>query len=58
MLEGEFVRQETAIETIYEASYEAHFSAHAQDLVELVATAKELRSPHAEATTGVDLQGG
>ena len=37
-------------------SYEEHFAAHPEDLEELVRTAKKLRNPHAEATTGVDLQ--
>ena len=36
--------------------YEEHFATHPEDLEELVATAKRLRNPHAEATTGVDLQ--
>ena len=37
-------------------SYEEHFAAHPEDLEELIRTAKSLRNPHAEATTGVDLQ--
>ena len=56
VLDGAFVRQEEALESVYQASYEAHFDAHPQDLAELCATAKILRNPHAEATTGVDLQ--
>jgi hypothetical protein len=56
VLDGEFVLQEYALESIYYRSYEAHFASHPQDLDELLLTAKELRNPHAEATTGVDLQ--
>lgn len=56
MLDGEFVLQDQAVESIYYRSYEEHFAAHADDLAELIALAKSLRNPHAEATTGVDLQ--
>lgn len=56
VIDGEFVLQEQAIETVYQRSYEAHFDAHPEDLEELVATAKVLRNPHAAATGGVDLQ--
>ena len=56
VIEGEFVRQEEALESVYYRSYEAHFAAHPEDLAELVGLAKQLRNPHAEATTGVDLQ--
>src|SRR4051812_21061293 len=56
VIDGEFVTQEDALESIYYKSYEEHFAAHPEDLEELVATAKNLRNPHAEATTGVDLQ--
>jgi hypothetical protein len=52
----EFVSQEDAIELIYHRSYEEHFISHPEDLEELMATAKVLRNPHSEATTGVDLQ--
>lgn len=55
-IEGEFVRQEEALESVYYRSYEEHFAAHPEDLAELIALAKVLRNPHAEATTGVDLQ--
>lgn len=55
-IDGAFVRQEEALESVYQASYEAHFDAHPGDLEELCAVAKALRNPHAEATTGVDLQ--
>jgi hypothetical protein len=52
----EFVPQEEALESVYYKSYEGHFAAHPEDLEELVHIAKRLRNPHAEATTGVDLQ--
>lgn len=48
--------QEDALESVYYKSYDEHFEAHPEDLEELVHTAKGLRNPHAEATTGVDLQ--
>src|SRR5256885_781493 len=53
---GAFATQEDAIESIYYRSYEEHFAAHPEDLQELLRTAKRLRNPHAEVTTGVDLQ--
>jgi hypothetical protein len=53
---GGFVLQEDALESVYYRSYEAHFRDHPDDLRELLTTAKVLRNPHAEATTGVDLQ--
>lgn len=56
VIHGAFVPQETALETIYYRSYEEHFARHPADLAELIALAKTLRNPHAEATTGVDLQ--
>jgi hypothetical protein len=56
VIDGDFVPQEQALETIYYESYARHFAAHPQDLAELLALAKCLRNPHAEATTGVDLQ--
>lgn len=55
-IDGEFVPQEEALESIYYKSYEEHFDAHPEDLEELLRTAKRLRNPHAEAITGVDLQ--
>ncbi len=55
-IHGQFVTQEDALETVYYRSYEAHFERHPNDLEELVHLAKVLRNPHAEATTGVDLQ--
>lgn len=56
VIDGEFVRQEDALESVYYRSYEAHFAAHPEDLAELIGLARLLRNPHAEATTGVDLQ--
>jgi hypothetical protein len=56
ILDGEFVLQEQALETVYYRSYEEHFAAHPEDLEELIRLARCLRNPHAEATTGVDLQ--
>jgi hypothetical protein len=56
VLDGMFVPQDAALETVYYRSYEAHFRAHPGDLEELIRTAKVLRNPHAEATTSVDLQ--
>ncbi len=56
VIDGEFVLQDDALESVYYRSYEAHFRAHPDDLTELVALAKVLRNPHAEGTTGVDLQ--
>jgi hypothetical protein len=56
VVNGEFITQEEALESIYVRSYEEHFCNHPEDLAELLRTAKVLRNPHAEATTGVDLQ--
>lgn len=56
VIDGAFVRQEEALDSVYYRSYEAHFAAHPEDLAELLGLAKELRNPHAAATTGVDLQ--
>lgn len=56
VIDGRFVPQDEAIETIYNQSYEQHFAEHPEDLAELIRTAKVLRNPHARATTGVDLQ--
>lgn len=56
VINGEFVSQELALDTVYYQSYVAHFEAHPEDLEELIALAKRLRNPHADATTGVDLQ--
>jgi hypothetical protein len=56
VIDGEFVLQEEAIESVYYCSYEEHFQTHPEDLQELIQLAKVLRNPHAEATTSVDLQ--
>jgi hypothetical protein len=56
VIEGQFVRQEEALETVYYRSYERHFAEHPEDLRELMTLAKVLRNPHAKATTSVDLQ--
>ena len=55
-IDGDFISQATALETVYYRSYEEHFRTHPDDLQELIVLAKALRNPHAEATTGVDLQ--
>jgi len=54
VIDGEFVSQDEALESIYYRSYEV--AAHPEDLAELISIAKQLRNPHAEATTSVDLQ--
>ena len=56
VIDGRFVTQEDALESIYYESYVEHFANHPNDLDELISTARGLRNPHAEATTGVDLQ--
>ena len=56
VIEGEFVSQEDALESIYYQSYAAHFEENPKDLEELIHTAKTLKNPHAEQTGGVDLQ--
>lgn len=56
VIDGEFISQEDALESVYYRSYERHFDEHPSDLEELIHTAKTLRNPHAVATTGVDLQ--
>lgn len=56
VVEGNFITQEEALESIYQRSYAHHFAEHPADLEELIRTAKVLRNPHAEATTSVDLQ--
>ena len=56
LIDGEFVPQDDATSEIYYRSVEAHFEQHPEDLEELIRVAKVLRNPHAEATTGVDLQ--
>jgi hypothetical protein len=56
VIDGDFVSQEEALTSIYYESYRVHFEQHPDDLAELIGLAKGLRNPHAEATTGVDLQ--
>ena len=56
VIEGKFISQEDALETIYYRSYELHFEKHPEDLNELISTAKKLENPHAKLTGGVDLQ--
>ena len=56
LMEGRFIPQEEALETVYYRSYADHFAAHPTDLEELIGLAGRLRNPHAEATGGVDLQ--
>ncbi|MBX3161654.1 MAG: hypothetical protein KF773_37180 [Deltaproteobacteria bacterium] len=56
LVDDAFVLQEQALVDVYHRSYDMHFAHHPDDLEELLATAKVLRNPHAEATTGVDLQ--
>ena len=56
VIDDEFVRQEAALDSVYHRSYDRHFAEHPEDLAELIALARVLRNPHAEATTGVDLQ--
>lgn len=56
VIDGRFVSQEEALESIYYQSYADHFANHSGDLQELIGIAKTLRNPHAQATTSVDLQ--
>jgi hypothetical protein len=56
VIDGEFVLQDDALQSVYYRSYEAHFRDHPEDLDELVSLAKVLRNPYATPTTGVDLQ--
>lgn len=56
VIDGSFVPQREALHSVYYKSYEHHFTLHPEDLEELITLAKKLRNPHAEATTGVDLQ--
>ena len=56
VIDGEFVSQEDALESVYYESYRVHFEQHLEDLEELIATAKTLENPHAKLTGGVDLQ--
>jgi hypothetical protein len=56
VVDGSFVLQDDAVETVYYRSYEHYLDQHPEDVEELVRLARELRNPHAVATTGVDLQ--
>ena len=56
MIDGEFISQEKAFDTIYCKSYQEHFINNPDDLEELINLAHKLRNPHAEMTSGVDLQ--
>ncbi len=56
LIDGTFVSQEDALESIYYKSYELHFKNHPEDLEELISLAKRLENPHAKITGGVDLQ--
>ncbi len=56
VIEGKFISQNEALDTIYYKSYESHFQNNPNDLDELINLAKKLNNPHAVATTGVDLQ--
>jgi hypothetical protein len=56
VVNGVFISQNEALETIYYKSYKAHFEKNPDDLKELISLAKKLNNPHAVATTGVDLQ--
>jgi len=56
LIEGEFISQEVALDTIYYKSYQEHFANNPDDLDKLINLACKLRNPHSEATTGVDLQ--
>jgi hypothetical protein len=55
-IDGTFTPQDEALETVYYRSYEAYLDNHPEVLEELIHLAKELRNPHAMATTAVDLQ--
>jgi len=55
-LDGEFVSQQDALESVYYESYRLHFEENPSDLTELIATAKNLENPHSKLTGGVDLQ--
>jgi len=55
-IDGEFVSQEKAFDTVYYKSYQEHFKNNPADLEELIHLAKKLRNPHSEMTSAVDLQ--
>jgi len=56
VIDGDFISQEDALESIYYKSYELHFEKHPEELKELISTAKKLENPHSKLTGGVDLQ--
>ena len=56
VVDGAFIDQEEALDSIYYESYKAHFEANVTDLEELIKTAKILKNPHSKLTGGVDLQ--
>ncbi len=56
MIDGVFISQEDALESIYYKGYELHFKNHPEDLKALILLAKKLENPHAKLTGGVDLQ--
>ena len=56
IVDGEFISQEDALESIYYESYQLHFETHPEDLKELITIAKKLENPHSKLTGGVDLQ--
>jgi hypothetical protein len=56
LIDGEFVSQDDALNSIYYESYREHFETHPDDLQELIETAKMLKNTHSELTGGVDLQ--
>mgnify|MGYP000170554909 CR=1 FL=1 len=56
IVNGEFIAQEEALNSIYYKSYEEHFENNLEDLNELIHTAKVLNNPHSKLTGGVDLQ--
>jgi len=56
IIDGVFISQEDALESVYYKSYELHFKNHPDDLNELINTAKILENPHSKLTGGVDLQ--
>jgi hypothetical protein len=56
VVNGTFISQEEALDSIYFESYKAHFENNPNDLDELIRTAKVLKNPHSKLTGGVDLQ--
>ncbi len=55
-VDGTFISQEDALESVYYQSYQQYFDENPEDLNELIHLAKVLKNPHAELTGGVDLQ--